>query len=110
MAWLPVIPGRTPACRPSGDTCHSRRISSGASSASGSAASSGRRATSQRSANSGIQQHAAVALVRRGGGGGRGVGDGGRDVIGAVDSDEMGPEYIPKIEEWQELRIFGLSG
>src|SRR5438067_496687 len=66
IAWLTVIPGFTPAGRASGDSCHTRRASSGPTSATGSDASSGCRAVSQRSGNSGIQQHAAASLVRWG--------------------------------------------
>src|SRR5689334_1702602 len=66
MAWLTVIPGFTPARRASDDSCHTRRVSSGAMSATGCDTSSGRRAVSERSANWGIQQHAAASLVSRG--------------------------------------------
>jgi hypothetical protein len=53
----------TPAFLAIGETCHTRRRSSQASSAQGCAVSSGCRASSQRRAKSGIQQQAAYELL-----------------------------------------------
>jgi len=83
IAWLTVMPGFTPAAPGERRDCQSggcRRVKAGQR---GSDTSSGRRASSERSANSGIQQHAAVSLVRRG-------------VPGHVPGQTMGTRIYPE--------------